>query len=61
MVNSSLAVNPYLRKTMPYQVKDLAMITQLVILQQAIVAQNRRAVQQSGRADRLSRRRIPAS
>jgi hypothetical protein len=24
MVNSSLAVNPYLRKTMPYQVKDLA-------------------------------------
>jgi len=38
MVNSSLAVNPYLRKTMPYQVKDLAMITQLVILQQAIVA-----------------------
>jgi len=38
MVNSSLAVNPYLRKTMPYQVKDLAMITQLVILQQAVVA-----------------------
>jgi tripartite-type tricarboxylate transporter receptor subunit TctC len=38
MVNSSLAVNPYLRKTMPYQVKDLAMITQLVILQQSIVA-----------------------
>ena len=38
MVNSSLAVNPYLRKTMPYQVKDLAMITQLVILQQAMVA-----------------------
>ena len=38
MVNSSLAVNPYLRKTMPYQVKDLAMITQIVILQQAIVA-----------------------
>jgi len=38
MVNSSLAVNPYLRKTMPYQVKDLVMITQLVILQQAIVA-----------------------
>ena len=28
MVNSSLAVNPFLRKTMPYQVKDLAMITQ---------------------------------
>jgi len=38
MVNSSLAVNPYLRKTMPYQVKDLAMITQIVILQQAVVA-----------------------
>ena len=38
MVNSSLAINPYLRKTMPYQVKDLAPVTQLVILQQAIVA-----------------------
>lgn len=38
MVNSSLAVNPYLRKTMPYQVKDLAMVTQLVNLQQAMVA-----------------------
>ena len=38
MVNSSLAINPYLRKTMPYQVKDLAPITQLVILQQALVA-----------------------
>lgn len=38
MVNSSLAINPYLHKTMPYQIKDLAMITQLVILQQAIVA-----------------------
>lgn len=38
LVNSSLAVNPYLRKTMPYQVKDLAMVTQLVTLQQALVA-----------------------
>ena len=38
MVNSSLAINPYLRKSMPYQVKDLAMVTQLVVLQQAIVA-----------------------
>jgi len=38
MVNSSLAINPYLRKTMPYGIKDLAMITQLVNLQQAIVA-----------------------
>ena len=38
MVNSSLAINPYLRKSMPYQVKDLAMVTQLVVLQQAVVA-----------------------
>ena len=38
MVNSSLAINPYLRKTMPYQIKDIAMVTQLVNLQQAIVA-----------------------
>lgn len=38
MVNSSLAVNPFLRKSMPYQVKDLAMVTQLVTLQQAMVA-----------------------
>ena len=38
MVNSSLAVNPYLRKTMPYQIKDIAMVTQLVQLQQAMVA-----------------------
>lgn len=38
MVNSSLAVNPYLRRTMPYQVKDLSMVTQLVVLQQALVA-----------------------
>jgi tripartite-type tricarboxylate transporter receptor subunit TctC len=38
MVNSSLAINPSLRKTMPYQTKDIAMVTQLVNLQQAIVA-----------------------
>ncbi len=38
MVNSSLAINPYLRKTMPYQIKDIAMVTQLVNLQQAVVA-----------------------
>ena len=39
IVNSSLAVNPYLRKTMPYNTaKDIAGITQLVTLQQAMVA-----------------------
>ncbi len=38
MVNSALAVNPYLRKTMPYQNRDLAMVTQIVMLQQAMVA-----------------------
>jgi tripartite-type tricarboxylate transporter receptor subunit TctC len=38
MVNSALAVNPFLRKTMPYQNKDLAMVTQIVMLQQAMVA-----------------------
>jgi tripartite-type tricarboxylate transporter receptor subunit TctC len=39
MVNSSLAVNPTLRKTLPYNTtKDLAGITQLANLQLAIVA-----------------------
>lgn len=39
IANSSLAVNPYLHKTLPYDTaKDLAGITQLVLLQQAIVA-----------------------
>lgn len=38
MVNSSLVTNPFLRKSMPYQAKDLAMITQLVTIQSAIVA-----------------------
>lgn len=38
IVNSSLAINPYLHKKMAYQIKDLAMVTQLVVLQQALVA-----------------------
>ena len=39
MVNSSFAVNPILRKTMPYTTaKDLAGVTQLANLQLAIVA-----------------------
>ncbi len=39
MVNSSLAVNPTLRKTMPYNtMRDLAPITQLFNMQLAIVA-----------------------
>lgn len=39
IANSSLAVNPYLHKTLPYDtLRDLAAVTQLVRLQQAIVA-----------------------
>lgn len=40
MVNSSFAVNPSLRKTLPYDtIKDLAGITQIANLELAIVAQ----------------------
>lgn len=39
VANSSIAVNPYLRKSMPYDTqRDIAGITQLALLQQAIVA-----------------------